>query len=343
MTSRRQRRTKIALDAMGGDHAPAELVAGAVEAVAEFDVDVRLVGDEDTLREELGRHNVEGLPIRVVPSEGYVREGESPALALRQNPRASIIVATGLVKYGLADACVSMGSTGAAMAAAAVVLGMPEGVEKACHRRPRGGFRAADGHHRPGGERGLASRAVVHFRCDGEVFARRFWGIERPRVAVLSVGSEAGKGNNQVKEATELLEKSGLNFIGNVEANELPFGPAEVVVCDGFVGNVVMKLTEGLGQALSGHLRDALGDSLPAGELERLVNEMYELNNIVETWGGGPIFGVNGVSIVGHGRARRTAVKRAISTAKRTVDSQFVSELNEELASVRSRVESPPS
>ena len=129
----------------------------------------------------------------------------------------------------------------------------------------------------------------------------------------------------------------------DVEANELPFGPAEVVVCDGFVGNVVMKLTEGLGQALSGHLRDALGDSLPAGELERLVNEMYELNNIVETWGGGPIFGVNGVSIVGHGRARRTAVKRAISTAKRAVDSQFVSELNEELASVRSRVESPPS
>ena len=328
---------------MGGDHAPAELVAGAVEAVAEFDVDVRLVGDEDTLREELGRHNVEGLPIRVVPSEGYVREGESPALALRQNPRASIIVATGLVKYGLADACVSMGSTGAAMAAAAVVLGMPEGVERPAIGGPVVGFAPQTAIIDLGANVDSRPAQLFTFGVIGEVFARRFWGIERPRVAVLSVGSEAGKGNNQVKEATELLEKSGLNFIGNVEANELPFGPAEVVVCDGFVGNVVMKLTEGLGQALSGHLRDALGDSLPAGELERLVNEMYELNNIVETWGGGPIFGVNGVSIVGHGRARRTAVKRAISTAKRTVDSQFVSELNEELASVRSRVESPPS
>ena len=338
MTSRRQRRTKIALDAMGGDHAPTEVIAGAVEAAAEFDVDVRLVGDEDTLREELANHDVEGLPIRIVPSEGYVREGESPALALRQNPRASIIVATGLVKYGLADACVSMGSTGAAMAAGAVVLGMPEGVERPAIGGPAVGLAPQTAIIDVGANVDSRPSQLLTFGVIGEVFARKFWGIQRPRVALLSVGSEAGKGNNQVKEATELLEKSGLNFIGNVEANELPFGPAEVVVCDGFVGNVVMKLTEGLGQALAGHLRDALGDSLPAGELERLVTKVYELNNVVETWGGGPIFGVNGVSIVGHGRAKRTAVKRAISTAKRAVDSQFVSELNEELASVTSRV-----
>lgn len=323
---------------MGGDHAPAELVAGAVEAVAEYDVDVRLVGDEDTLRDELDRHNVEGMPITVVPSEGYVREGESPALALRQNPRASVIVATGLVKYGLADACVSMGSTGAAMAAAAVVLGMPEGVERPAIGGPAVGLAPRTAIIDLGANVDSRPAQLLTFGVIGEVFARKFWGIERPRVALLSVGSEAGKGNSQVKEATELLKKSGLDFIGNVEANELPFGPAEVVVCDGFVGNVVMKLTEGLGQAFSGHLRDALGDSLPAGELERIVAEVYELNNVAETWGGGPIFGVNGVSIVGHGRARRTAVKRAIFTAKRAVDSQFVSELNEEISSVRSRV-----
>ena len=328
---------------MGGDHAPAELVAGAVEAVAELGVDVRLVGDEDTLRQELANHDVEGLPIRVVPSEGYVREGESPALALRQNPRASIIVATGLVKYGLADACVSMGSTGAAMAAGAVVLGMPEGVERPAIGGPVVGFAPQTAIIDVGANVDSRPAQLLTFGVIGEVFARKFWGIERPRVGILSVGSEAGKGNNQVKEATELLEKSGLNFIGNVEANELPFGPAEVVVCDGFVGNVVMKLTEGMGQALADHLRAALGDSLPAGDLERLSNEIYEINNVVETWGGGPIFGVNGVSIVGHGRARRTAVKRAIATAKRAVDSQFVSELNEELVSIRNRVESPPS
>ena len=323
---------------MGGDHAPVELVAGAVEAVAEFDVDVRLVGDEDVLSEELGRHDVEGLPIRIVPSEGYVREGESPALALRQNPRASVIVATGLVKYGLADACVSMGSTGATMAAAAFVLGMTEGVDRPAIGGPVVGLAPRTAIIDVGANVDSRPAQLLTFGAIGDVFARKFWGIERPRVALLSVGSEAGKGNNQVKETAELLEKSGLNFIGNIEPNELPFGRAEVVVCDGFVGNVVMKLTEGLGQALADHLRGALRDSLPAEELERVVSKVYELNNIVETWGGGPLFGVNGVSIVGHGRARRTGVKRAIATAKRTVDSQFVSGLNEELARIRSTV-----
>ena len=258
---------------MGGDNAPAELVAGAVEAVAEFDVDVRLVGDEDVLREELARYDVDGLPIRIVPSEGYVREGESPAIALRQNPRASVIVATGLVKFGLADACVSMGSTGATMAAAAFVLGMPEGIDRPAIGGPVLGLAPRTAIIDLGANVDSRPAQLLTFGAIGDVFARKFWGIENPRVALLSVGSEAGKGNNQVKETTELLEKSGLNFIGNIEPNELPFGRAEVVVCDGFVGNVVMKLTEGLGLALADHLRGALRDSLPAEELERVVSK----------------------------------------------------------------------
>ena len=328
---------------MGGDHAPAELVAGAIDAVREHEVDVRLVGDQDALNAELERHDVKGLPLRVVPSEGYVSEGESPALALRQKPKASIIVATGLVKYGFADACVSMGSTGATMAAAAVVLGMPEGVARPALGGPVVGLSPQTAIIDVGANVDSRPSQMLNFAVIGEVFARKFWGVQRPRVALLSVGSEAGKGNNQVKDATELLEKSGLNFVGNVEANELPFGKAEVVVCDGFVGNVVMKLTEGLGQAMAEYMRGRLEGYLRDAELGRVVGEIYELNNVVESWGGGPIFGVNGVSVVGHGRARRTAVKRAITTAKRAVDSQFVSGLNEELAEVRRRVESPPS
>ncbi len=323
---------------MGGDHAPAELVAGAINAVRENDVDVRMVGDEDVVEAELAKHDIEGLRIRVVPSEGYVKEGEQPVLALRQRPRASIIIATGLVKYGFADACVSMGSTGATMAAAAIGLGMSEGVERPAIGGPIVGLAPQTAVIDVGANVDCRPAQMLSFGVIGDVFARKFWGIERPRVAMLSVGSEAGKGNSQVKEATELFEKSGLNFIGNVEANELPTNRAEVVVCDGFVGNIVMKLTEGLGQAMAERLRESLRNSLPSSELERVVKEVYELNNVVETWGGGPLFGVNGVSIVGHGRAKAPAVQRAIATAKRAVESGFVTGLNEELTRVRLKV-----
>ena len=338
MAARKRRRVKIALDVMGGDHAPGELVAGAINAARENDVDVRMVGDEDVVEAELAKHDVEGLRIRVVSSEGYVKEGEQPALVLRQRPRASIIVATGLVKYGFADACVSMGSTGAAMAAAAIGLGMSEGVERPAIGGPIVGLAPRTAVIDVGANVDCRPAQMLSFGVIGDVFARKFWGIERPRVAMLSVGSEAGKGNSQVKEATELFEKSGLNFIGNVEANELPANRAEVVVCDGFVGNIVMKLTEGLGLAMAERLRESLRNSLPSTELERVVKEVYELNNVVETWGGGPLFGVNGVSIVGHGRAKATAVQRAIITAKRAVESGFVTGLNDELNRVRQKV-----
>ena len=338
MTTRKPKLIKIALDAMGGDNAPAELVAGAVQAVRENDVEVRVVGDEDKIEAELAKHDIAGLPIKSVPSEGFVKEGEQPAIVLRQRPRASIIIATGMVKLGFADGCVSMGSTGAAMAAAAIGLGMPEGVERPALGGPIIGLAPHTVIIDVGANVDCRPAQMLNFGVIGDLFARKFWDIERPRVALLSVGGEAGKGNRQVKDATELFEKSGLNFIGNVEANELPMSKAEVVVCDGFVGNIVMKLTEGLGQAMAEHLRASLQGKLPADELERVVKEVYELNNVAESWGGGPLFGVNGVSVVGHGRARADAVQRAIITAKRAVESGFVASLNEELVKVHARV-----
>ena len=328
----------MAVDAMGGDHAPAEIVAGAVQAVSGGDVQVMLVGDPDKVQSELAGYDTGDLPIGAVPSEGFIAEGEPPVLAQRQKPRASILVATGMVKEGRADACVTMGSTGAAMAAAAVVLGMIKGID-----RPALG----------GPVIGLAPRTVVidvgtnvdcrpgqllRFAVIGAVFAHQFWGVGRPRVGILNVGAEAGKGNHQVREASALLERSGLNFIGNVEANDLPRNRAEVVVCDGFVGNVVMKLTEGLGRALSEHLHAMFEDRLPPSELDAAVREIYDVNNPAEARGGGPLFGVNGVSVVGHGRARAGAVQRAIGTAKLAVESGFIAKLNEELGRIRANV-----
>ena len=329
---------RVAVDAMGGDYAPTEIVAGAVQAASEGDVQVMLVGDLDKVQAELAKYDTKKLPISTIPSEGVIAEGEPPALALRQKSKASILVATGMVKQGHADACVSMGSTGAAMAAAAVVLGVIEGIERPALGGPIIGMAPRTIIIDLGTNVDCRPAQLLSFAVIGDVFARQLWGVESPRVGILSVGAEAGKGNRQVRETSELLAKSGLNFIGNVEASDLPQSKAEVVVCDGFTGNIVMKLTEGLGQALSDHLRTELKDKLSDSEVDQLVGDVYELSNPAESRGGGPLFGVNGVSVVGHGRARADAVQRAIGTARLVVEMGFIDKLNQELARVRAKV-----
>ena len=323
---------------MGGDFAPGEIVAGTVQAARTGGVHVLLVGDPEQVQSELAKHDAERLPIQAVPSEGVVQEGEPPAQSLRRKPRSSILVATGAVKQGHADACVSMGSTGAAMAAAAVVLGMIEGVDRPAFGGPVIGLAPRTIIIDVGANLDCRPEQLLSFAVIGDVFARQLWGVDRPRVGILSVGVESGKGNRQVREASELIAKTGLNFIGNVEADDLPQNKVDVVVCDGFVGNVVMKLAEGLGRALSDHLRGRFKDKLPGTGLEELVGEVYEVSTPAETHGGGPLFGVNGVSVVGHGRARAEAVERAIGTARLAVETDFISNVNGELAKIRATV-----
>ena len=323
---------------MGGDFAPGEIVAGAVQAARTGGVHVLLVGDPEQVQSELAKHDAERLPIKAVPSEGVVQEGEPPAQSLRHKPRSSILVATGAVKQGHADACVSMGSTGAAMAAAAVVLGMIDGVDRPALGGPVIGLAPRTIIIDIGANVDCPPEQLLSFGVIGDVFARQLWGVDRPRVGILSVGAESGKGNRQVREASELIAKTGLNFIGNVEAYDLPQNKVDVVVCDGFVGNVVMKLAEGLGDALSDRLRGRFENKIPGTGLEELLREVYEVSAPAETHGGGPLFGVNGVSVVGHGRARADAVERAIGTAKLTVETGFISKVNGELAKVRATV-----
>ncbi len=323
---------------MGGDNAPSEVVRGAAQFAARGEGHILLVGDPEAVGRELSEYDTSRLPIAVIPSEGVIEEDESPALALRRKPRASVLVSTGMVKQGHADACVSMGSTGAAMAAAAIVLGLAKGVERPALGGPVVGVAPHTCILDLGANVDCRPRQLLNFGAIGDVFARSFWGVENPRVALLSVGAEVGKGNRQVQETTEMFEKSGLNFIGNVEANDVPKGAAEVVVCDGFVGNIVMKLTEGLGQQMEAHLRARLSDMLPADGLDRLLQEIYAVSNVVETRGGGPLFGVNGVSVVGHGSARADAVERAIETAALTVRADFIPEMNRQLEALESRL-----
>ena len=194
---------RIAVDAMGGDHAPSEIVKGAVEFAASGEGQVMLVGDPEAVQHELAAYDVSRLPIGVIPSEGVIEEGEPPALALRQKPKASILVATGMVKRGMVDACVSMGSTGATMAAAAVVLGLAKGVERPALGGPVVGMAPNTCILDLGSNVDCRPRQLLSFGAIGDVFARSFWGVENPRVALLSVGAEVGKGNRQVRETTD--------------------------------------------------------------------------------------------------------------------------------------------
>ena len=334
------RLVRVAVDAMGGDYAPEETVSGAVESARKGVAHVMLVGDPDKVQAELEKHETDGLPISTYPSEGVVVEGDSPATVLRQKRRASILVATNRVKKGEADAVVTMGSTGAAMASAAILLGVIKGIERPALGGPIIGLAPRTAIIDLGTNVDCKPTQLLGFAVIGHVFAQQFWGTKEPRVATLSVGAEVGKGNQLVKDASELISSSSLNFVGNIEANEIMDGKVDVAVCDGFVGNVVMKLTEGLGRAMSEHLRDRLRGKLPDADMEHLTREVYDLNNVAEAIGGGPILGVNGVSVVGHGRARAESVQRAIETARVAVEKRFVANLNTELARVEDKLAS---
>ena len=328
---------KIAVDAMGGDNAPHDIVAGAVEAAETLDVEILLVGDPEKLKIELKKHNSSNNNLQLIPSEGVILESDKPALALRQKPKASILLTTSLVKKGLANASVTMGSTGAAMAAAAVILGVIENVERPSLGGPILGLAPQTIIIDLGTNIDCKPSQILSFAIIGHVYAKVFWNLPSPRIALLSVGAEENKGNKLVQEAKNLLNNSPLNFIGNIEANDLTNNMADVVVCDGFTGNIVMKLTEGLGTSIANYLSEELKGKLPEKELNQLTNKIYELNNVVEVNGGGPILGVKGVSVVGHGRGNSKSVLNAIKSAKQTVEIKYIEKLNQELSQVHSK------
>ena len=327
-------RYRIAVDAMGGDNAPTETVRGALDAAEQCGVDVLLVGDSDALKPLLPSSLPDSL--RVVPSDGVISEDDQPLEALRAKPRASIAVAAGLVKEGMADAYVTMGSTGAAMAAGVVALGCLEGVDRPALGGPFLGLAPRTVLLDLGTSVDNRPSQLLSYGVLGSVLATVFLGIEEPRVALLSVGSEESKGNRQVREAHQLFRESGLRFIGNVEGVDVPLGRADVVVCDGFVGNILMKFAEGLGMAVVEYLRSSAGgDASQAGPL---LQKLSLLTNYVEHMGGGPLLGLNGVGIVGHGRSRAASVTAGIEMARMSLERDLVGMMSSELARVRRQV-----
>jgi glycerol-3-phosphate acyltransferase PlsX len=332
---------KIAVDAMGGDYAPEEIVKGAVNGARVYQTGIILVGPRDRIQAELAKYDNAGLDIEIVHTPEYLVEGEAPAYALRTKRNASVIVATRLVKEGKADAVISMGPTGGVIASALMYLGTLEGISRPVVGGAFCGFTPRTVTMDIGGNLDCRPDQLLDFAVVGTVYARKLLGIPEPSVALLNVGREEGKGNTLAKEAYPLLQKSGLNFIGNIEGNDVTTGKANVIICDGFTGNVMVKFCEGLGRTTANWLTEELKNNLPAERIEGISKKLLELTVMADNTGGGPLWAVNGLVFKGHGRSRAPEMAVTIGSAKRYAELDIISALKTELVAVRRRLAAP--
>jgi glycerol-3-phosphate acyltransferase PlsX len=336
---------RIAVDAMGGDHAPREVVRGALNYATTHADEVILVGDVPRIQREIDEYG-RGRPasVRFADAPEVIEMGEHPAAALRSKRRASILVATDLVRNGEADAVVSAGSTGAQMAAAILRLGRIEGIERpalpAHMVTATGPIMLLD----VGANVDSDPANLVQFAAMGSIFAERVLHVGHPRIGLLNIGEEAEKGDALTQKAYALLAASDLNFVGNVEAHEMIGHVADVVVCDGFVGNVVIKLFEGLTSYIFRSLRADLQQG-PVAPLALLALkpgfERIKQRFDYEKYGGSPLLGVRGVSIVTHGRAKARMVEHAIGVASDAASANIPAVIAEWSRSHRSRSRHP--
>lgn len=322
----------IALDAMGGDHGPKVTVPAAINSIIENGIKVVLVGDQDQLLEEFKKYpNEITEKLKIIPSDGVVNEGESPVGAFRTKPKASVFVSAGVVKKGIAGGFVSMGSSGATLAAATILFGSIEGIERGSIGGPIIGYSPEMVIIDLGSNVDTKSSQLVDFAAIADQVSRILFNNKNPKVALLSVGEEKGKGNILNKESYEMLEKSSLNFIGNIEANKIYDNQVDVLICDGFVGNILLKSTEGLGKRIAKDVLEKTGD-------KNLYNEIYQKTNVLEFYGGGPIYGINGVSIIGHGSSNVSTVTNAIKTAKMIIENDWVEKQQKAIKKIRSEI-----
>jgi len=322
---------RIAVDAMGGDNAPGEIVKGAVQAAKELDVEILLVGPEEEVEPELLKYDTTGLPIRLIHASEKIEDGEHPVMAVMRKPNSSVALGTKLIKDGEADAMVSAGPTGASMVCAMQFLGTLPGIDRPIAGGPFLQLTPETSVFDLGPNVYCQPYQLVNFAVAGTVFAKVFQGIENPSVGLLNVGAEVGKGNQLVKESYALLEKSGLNFIGNVEGSDIPLGKANVIVCDGFIGNIVLKFCEGLGEIVSKWLQDELKDNLPQDQLENVTTKLWRLMSPGAVIGGAPLWGVDGLVSIVHGNSRAAQIFGTIKETKSCVEKGFIDLLRSEL------------
>ncbi len=326
----------IALDAMGGDHGPDEQVAGAIQALEETEHQLILVGNESAIRGSLNRLAPDSAIVsrlRIVHTSEVIEMGESPVDAIRKKKNSSVMVAFDLVKKGEAMAAVSAGNSGATMAAAIRKLGRLRNVS-----RP-GIANAFPTLKKPvvmmdvGANVDCRPQHLFEFAIMGSAYSSVFE-VNSPKIGILSIGEETGKGNLLVKEAYEMLAESSLNFVGNVEGRDIFQGNVDVIVCDGFVGNICLKVSEGLVEAATEMIRAGIMESVKAKLgyfLARSVFQKFKKRVDYAEYGGAPLLGINGVGIICHGKSNGMAIKNAISEAGKIIDNKVNERIKEDL------------
>jgi glycerol-3-phosphate acyltransferase PlsX len=326
---------KIAIDAMGGDKGPGPLIEGALLAAAEFGSDIVLVGDEQLLTAEMKAHTNGCQPFETRHASQVIEMDESPAAAFRKKKAASIRVAMEMVQAGEAQAVISAGHTGATLMAATLMLKLLPGLDRPAIATL---LPTLLGHSiliDVGANVDCKPLHLYQFSIMGSVYAKYVLQRERPRVGMLSIGEEENKGNEITKEAFQMLRKSSLNFIGNVEAKAVYRGFADVIVCDGFIGNIALKISESFAEMIENILKEAfthnarskMGYLLLKPSLALLKQKMDYAE-----YGGAPLLGVNGTCIIAHGASSAKAIKNAIGLAERLLSHQVNSHIQEDLA-----------
>jgi len=327
----------IAVDSMGSDNSPFNEVEGAIQAAKAFGVNVILVGKESLLAPLLKEAGGAGLPIEIRNATQVISMDEAPTAALRRKKDSSIHVAAELVRERVASGLVSAGNTGAVMATSKLVFGAVPGVDRPALAAI---LPTLTGHAvllDVGANVTCKPHHLVQFAVMGHLFSKKIIGISYPRVGLMSVGEEESKGNELTKEVHKALKLLQLNFIGNVEGRDIYNGRADVIVCDGFTGNVALKTSEGLIEAVLKLLKDELSSNLQAKLGALLSQQSFKrLKKRLDysEYGGAPLLGLRGVSIICHGRSSSNAIKNAIRVAKEFVENQVNAKLEIELSQI---------
>ncbi|MCB1230244.1 MAG: phosphate acyltransferase PlsX [Verrucomicrobiae bacterium] len=327
---------KIAVDAMGGDKAPQAIVEGTKDALGEFSFieKLLLVGDESILKSEIDRLQIRDRRLEIVPASEIVGMGESPVQAIRKKKNSSISVGVDLVKNGTCEAIVSAGNTGAAVAASTIKLRTLPGVERAGIASPLPNENGPCNIMDAGANVDARPKHLLQYAIMGSVYARHVQGKENPVIGLMSVGEEEGKGTDFTREVFDLLKASNLNFRGNVEGHDLFETKLDVVVCDGFTGNIVLKSCEATAKVMFKWLKHEINSSpfrqLGAMMAKGAFKATLERGNY-ETYGGSPLLGVNGVTIIAHGSSSPRAIKNAIRVAAESVRHHVNPHIQEEI------------
>ncbi len=322
---------KIAVDVMGGDNAPKAIIEGCIEAVKEYDIDIYLVGLKMDIDKNLGPH-INNTKIHIIEAREVITNDDAPVNAIRRKKDSSLVLGLQMVKDNNCDAFLSAGNTGAFLAGSLLRVGRIKGIDRPALApilpSTKGSYMLLDA----GANVDCKPINIFQFALMGSIYMEKIAGIVSPKVGLLSNGSEEGKGNELTKQSFELLKESNLNFIGNIEARDIVNGICDVCVCDGFVGNIVLKNTEGLASGIMSMIREEINKSFASK-----IGAVFMKNSFIglkkrfdyKEYGGAPFLGINGIMVKAHGSSDKKAIKNAIRQAKLLYDSNYIQLINE--------------